>query len=70
MVLFPPSVSSLTPYHFFCYHRMHNWAMREGYLLLKEREDAGLFPISADLIDPEKVKLPSDEELGDIDVRI
>ncbi len=49
---------------------MHNWAMREGYLLLKEREDAGLFPISADLIDPEKVKLPSDEELGDIDVRI
>merc|ERR1711863_251914 len=57
-------------YNYMPDYQMHNWAMREGYLLLKEREDAGIFPISADLIDPEKVKLPSDEELGDIDVRI
>ena len=49
---------------------MHNWATREAYLLLKEREESGVFPISKDLIDPQKVQLPSDEELGDIDIRI
>ena len=50
--------------------RMKNWAHREAYLLLKEREDAGIFPISTDFLDPEKIELPSDEELGDIDIRI
>ena len=57
----------MTSYYF---HRLHNWAQREAYLLLKEREDAGIFPISKDFIDPEKVNLPSDEELGDIEIRI
>jgi hypothetical protein len=37
---------------------------------LKEREDAGIFPISQDFLDPEKIVLPSDEELGEIDIRI
>jgi len=51
-------------------YQLKNWAHREAYLLLKEREDAGIFPISKDFLDPEKVNLPSDEELGDIEIRI
>ena len=54
----------------FYFFRLRNWATREAYLLLKEREDAGVFPISKDFLDPAKVELPSDEELGDIDIRI
>ena len=49
---------------------LQNWAQREAFLLLKEREEAGIFPISKDFIDPEKINLPSDEELGDIDILI
>jgi len=45
--------------------RMRDWALREAYLVLKEREAAVVEPISKDFIDPEKVlaHLPSDEEL-------
>merc|ERR1719145_415751 len=45
--------------------RMRDWALREAYLVLKEREAAGVEPVSRDFIDPEKVlaHLPSDEEL-------
>ena len=56
--------------HIFLFNSLMNWTQREAYLLLKEREDAGIFPISKDFIDPEKVILPSDEELGDIDILI
>lgn len=44
---------------------MADWATREAYLLLREREAAGVEPISRDLVDPEKVlaHLPPDEEL-------
>ena len=37
----------------------------QAYLVLREREAAGVEPISRDLIDPEKIlaHLPSDEEL-------
>ena len=56
--------------HIFHFNSLQNWTQREAYLLLKEREDAGIFPISKDFIDPEKVNLPSDEELGDIDILI
>ena len=55
---------------FYYFLRLHNWAQREAYLLLKAREDAGIFLISKDFIDPEKVNLPSDEELGPIEIRI
>jgi len=49
-----------------------NWAIREAYLLLREREAAGVEPLSRDLIDPEKVlaHLPSDEELKKMNVQI
>eukprot|EP00092_Neocalanus_flemingeri_P021342 GFUD01023131.1.p1 GENE.GFUD01023131.1~~GFUD01023131.1.p1 ORF type:complete len:167 (+),score=41.00 GFUD01023131.1:45-545(+) len=45
--------------------RMRDWAIREAYLVLKEREAAGVEPISRDFADPEKIlaHLPSDDEL-------
>ena len=45
--------------------RMRDWAIREAYLVIKEREAAGVEPLSKDLVDAEKIlaHLPSDEEL-------
>jgi len=51
-------------------HRYRDWAHREAYLELRRREAAGLPPIDINLIDPAKVKLPTDEELGDTDIII
>lgn len=47
-----------------------DWAQREAYLLLRERESKGLPPIDVNVCDPAKIKLPTDEELGDTDVII
>jgi len=46
--------------------------MREAYLLLREREKAGVEPISKDLSDPAKLlaHLPTDEELREAGVVI
>ena len=40
--------------------------MREAYLVLQERESKNMEKISRDYIDPDKIELPSDEELGDM----
>lgn len=40
------------------------WARREAFLELERRRRDGLPLISRDLIPPDRVKLPSDEELG------
>merc|ERR1719273_163555 len=64
------SVVPIFVYYYCPDYQLKNWANREAHLLLKQREDAGIFPISKDFIHPEKVALPSDEELGDIDVKI
>merc|ERR1719320_1969893 len=58
-----------------CYlpdRRMRDWAIREAYLVLKEREAAGVEPVSRDFVDPAKVlaHLPSDEELREAGVVI
>lgn len=58
-----------------CYfpdRRMRDWAIREAYLTLKEREAAGLEPLSRDFVDPAKIlaHLPSDEELEEAGVVI
>ncbi len=45
--------------------RRNDWAHREGMLLLREREAAGIFPIDKNFVDPAKLELPTDEELGD-----
>lgn len=47
-----------------------DWAQREAYLQLRYREEHGLPLIDPNLIDPSKIKLPSDEELGDTDIII
>lgn len=46
------------------------WSQREAYIVLREREAAGLEPISADYIDPSTMELPSDEELNDTEIII
>jgi len=52
--------------------KLNDWAMREAYLLLREREKAGVEPISKDLVDPAKLlaHLPTDEELREAGVVI
>ncbi|XP_055312182.1 NADH dehydrogenase [ubiquinone] 1 beta subcomplex subunit 11, mitochondrial [Sitodiplosis mosellana] len=47
------------------------WSQREAYIVLREREAAGLEPISGEYVDPpSQVVLPSDEELGDAEIII
>lgn len=49
---------------------LRDWCQREAFLVLRRREAAGLEPISRDFIDPALIELPSDEELGDMDIII
>lgn len=49
---------------------MRDWSQREGYLVLRRREQQGLAAIDANLISAEKIVLPTDEELGDLDIVI
>jgi len=50
--------------------RGRDWAQREAYLQLRYREEHGLPLIDRNLIDPSKIILPSDEELGDTEIII
>ncbi|XP_072752357.1 NADH dehydrogenase [ubiquinone] 1 beta subcomplex subunit 11, mitochondrial [Anoplolepis gracilipes] len=50
--------------------RGKDWAQREAYLQLRYREEHGLPLIDPNLIDPSKITLPSDEELGDTEIII
>ncbi|XP_044017130.1 NADH dehydrogenase [ubiquinone] 1 beta subcomplex subunit 11, mitochondrial [Aphidius gifuensis] len=49
---------------------MQEWAQREAYLQLRTKEKLGLPPIDINYIDPAKIKLPTDEELGDTEIII
>ncbi|XP_045785213.1 NADH dehydrogenase [ubiquinone] 1 beta subcomplex subunit 11, mitochondrial [Maniola jurtina] len=49
---------------------MRDWAQREAYLELHRREKAGLKPIDPNYINPQSMKLPSDEELCDVEIII
>lgn len=51
-------------------HRMRHWAQREAFLELRRREALGLPAIDANLIDPEKIELPSEEEIGNFEIII
>ncbi|XP_045623880.1 NADH dehydrogenase [ubiquinone] 1 beta subcomplex subunit 11, mitochondrial [Procambarus clarkii] len=51
-------------------YRMVNWAQREAYLELRRREELGLPLIDPNLIDAEKMDLPSDEDLGSTEIVI
>ena len=46
----------------------HGWEKREAFLELARREKHGLPLIDINLVDPSKIHLPSDEELGDFDI--
>lgn len=50
--------------------QMYEWSQREAYLVLRDREAAGLEPIAADYVDPSQVNLPADNELADVEVII
>lgn len=49
---------------------LRDWSQREAYLELRRRESAGLDPISRDYVDADKMVLPADEELGDMEIII
>ena len=53
-----------------CTCRWQHWTQREAYLELARREKAGLPLISQDLIEANKVELPSDEDLGSMEIVI
>lgn len=42
---------------------LNDWALREAYMEIKRREDLGLPLIDRNYIPPEKVRLPTEEEL-------
>ena len=48
----------------------NNWAQREAYILLREREAKGLPFIDCNYIDPQHIVLPSEEELQDVEIII
>jgi len=50
--------------------RMKDWTQREAYIELARREALGLPLIDPNLIPPEQVELPTEEELGDYDIII
>ncbi|XP_067013531.1 NADH dehydrogenase [ubiquinone] 1 beta subcomplex subunit 11, mitochondrial [Anabrus simplex] len=47
-----------------------DWAQREAFLELRRRESEGLPLIDRNLLDPDSISLPSDEELGETEVII
>ncbi|KAL3269941.1 hypothetical protein HHI36_008997 [Cryptolaemus montrouzieri] len=47
-----------------------DWAQREAFLELRRREKNGLPLVDPNLINIDKVQLPTDEELGDTDIII
>lgn len=49
---------------------LSEWSQREAFIVLRERELAGLDPIDPWYVDPATVELPTDEELGDTEIII
>ncbi|XP_012138053.1 NADH dehydrogenase [ubiquinone] 1 beta subcomplex subunit NP15.6 [Megachile rotundata] len=50
--------------------KLKDWAQREAYLQLRYREENGLPLIDPNAVDPSKFTLPSEEELGDMEIII
>lgn len=46
------------------------WSQREAYIVLRDREAAGLEPIAPDYVDPSTVNLPSEDDLIDTEIII
>uniref|UniRef100_G3MLW2 NADH dehydrogenase [ubiquinone] 1 beta subcomplex subunit 11, mitochondrial n=2 Tax=Amblyomma TaxID=6942 RepID=G3MLW2_AMBMU len=45
-----------------------DWYEREAYLELERREKLGLPLVDPNLVDPSRINLPSEEELGDFEI--
>lgn len=48
----------------------YDWAQREAFLEVHRREKLGLPFIDPNLVDPEKITLPSEEELKELNFEI
>ena len=51
-------------------YKNRHWAQREAFLELRRREALGLPAIDANLVAPENIELPSDEELAGVEIII
>nr|XP_040579771.1 NADH dehydrogenase [ubiquinone] 1 beta subcomplex subunit 11, mitochondrial-like [Lepeophtheirus salmonis] len=51
-------------------YRYRDWAMREAYIVLNQKERDGIPPVDKNFVDPEKLELPSEEELKDTHIYI
>lgn len=51
-------------------YSLRDWSQREAFLELRRREKEGLPLVDPNYIDPSKIELPSDEELGDTEIII
>lgn len=49
---------------------LRDWSQREAFLELRRREANGLPLIDPNYVDPAKIQLPTDEELGDTEIII
>ena len=49
-------------------YSLRDWGRREAMIIMLEREEAGLPYIDKNFVDPSKLELPTDEELGDAPV--
>ena len=61
---------SLQKTHYCLFFRLKHWAQREAFLELERREREGLPLIDPNLIQAELVELPSEEEIGDLEIVI
>ncbi|CAD6994499.1 NADH dehydrogenase [ubiquinone] 1 beta subcomplex subunit 11, mitochondrial [Ceratitis capitata] len=50
--------------------QLRDWAQREAYLELRRREQAGVDLVNPNYVDPASFNLPSDEELGEVEIII
>jgi len=50
--------------------RLKDWSQREAYIEIARREALGLPYIDPNVVPPEKINLPTEEELGDFEIII
>lgn len=51
-------------------YKLHEWSKREAYLRTHKREALGLPLIDRNVVDPERITLPTEEELGNFHVTL
>ncbi|XP_054168414.1 NADH dehydrogenase [ubiquinone] 1 beta subcomplex subunit 11, mitochondrial-like [Oppia nitens] len=63
-------ITVVMPFIVFHYpdHNLKDWSVREAYLQLDRRERLGLALVDRNLVDPNLLELPSDEQLEDTEI--